>query len=268
VLSADASDSTRYEDIMRAGSAGPGDLASRFAATSRAARAAVGAAPGHEAAIREVAAGVAAPALVGFVLWLLAEARRRGLRRLRFLSRDGQVLHELTRRLGADSGLDLEYVVAYMYNTATGQGLHWRVPNVPFMLETFTMAGHGIVSGYRKGAGAAIRLLARPFTAEDHVRGDRAWIAGSLALSSPDARERYLSSAPEHELSGAPETDLSSPPLARKGAVDGWQGRGGWCITAREADSEWILAVLAAALVVKHAQHYIVIRAVHRAVII
>lgn len=55
--------------------------------------------------------------------------------------------------------------------------------------------------------GAAIRPLARPFTEADYERGDRAWLAGALALSSPTARDRYLSSAPEGELAGAPATD-------------------------------------------------------------
>ena len=85
-------------------SARPGDLAARFARASRAARAAVEAASEHEAAIRDVAAGVAGPALVGFVLWIQEQARQRGLRRLRFLSRDGQVLYELTRRLAPGAG--------------------------------------------------------------------------------------------------------------------------------------------------------------------
>jgi hypothetical protein len=304
-----ASDPTRYEAIMLASSERAGDLAARFAGASRAARAAVPAESRREAAIRDVAAGVAALALVAFVLWLMEEAERRGLRRLRFLSRDGQVLYELARRLATvtGTGLDLEYVyssrltwslaatdvsrlaetpwllnsfiksnagdvcarlglpfekfrpvmadcgvsldpgeradqpaqadalrrfvatpqviratgeriatmrgfvldyaaqhqladsgtglvdigwtgrmagsfielcesagmgrpavlfwghepratgwtdpdtvAAYMYNTATGQGLHWRVPNVPFIMETFCMADHGIVSGYRR----------------------------------------------------------------------------------------------------------------------
>ncbi len=308
--------STRYEEIMLASSASSGDLAERFASASRAARAAVPAGRGREAAIRDVAAGVAAPALVAFVLWLLEEAERRGLRRLRFLSRDGQVVYELARRLAAatGAGLDLEYVyssrltwslaatdvfrlaetpwllnsfiksnagdvcarlglpfeefgpvmadcgvsldpgvradqaaqadalrrfaatpeviraagrritmmrglvldyaaqrqladagtglvdigwtgrmagsfielceaagmsrpavlfwghepratgwtdaetvAAYMYNTATGNGLHWRVPNVPFIMETFCMADHGMVSGYRRDPDETIR---------------------------------------------------------------------------------------------------------------
>ena len=432
---------------MEAHSAGRGDLAGRFAGASRAARAAVTAAPGREAAIRDVAAGAAAPALTAFALWLLEESRRRGLGRLRFLSRDGQVLYELTRRLAAamGAGPDLGYVyssrltwslagtdprgladaswlfnsfvksnaadlcarlglppsqfrqlmldcgvsldpearadqpaqagafrrftarpevaqaagarismmrrlvldyaaqhqladdgtglvdigwtgrmagslirvceaagmsrpavlfwgheprqatgwtdparvAAYMYNTATGQGLSWRVPDVPFLMETFCMGDHGIVSGFRKDAagtvspellsprndaadawglglyrsalyaftaaldpgdglpsgdlrpmvhrvldafwchptraealawgsypydsdpaGTAARPLARPFTDADQARGDRAWLAGSLALSAPGARDGYLRNAPKAELSGAPETDL------------------------------------------------------------
>ncbi len=59
-------------------------------------------------------------------------------------------------------------------------------------------------------AGTAAWPLARPFAAEGRVtRGDRAWLAGSLALSTPEARIAYLDQAPEHELAGAPETDLS-----------------------------------------------------------
>jgi len=446
-LSADVTAETRYEKIMQARSRGREDLAGRFAMASRAARAAVTAAPGREMAIRDVAAGVAAPALISFVLWLLEESRRRGLNRLRFLSRDGQILYELTKLLSSElgGGPDLDYiyssrltwslastdprrlsdapwlfnsfiksnaadlcarlglqlseyrqvildcgasldpgvradqpaqssallqflatpevtraattrisamrrlvldyaaqhqladpgtglvdigwtgrmvgslinlcesagmgrptvlfwgheprpatgwtdpdvVAAYMYNTATGHGAQWRVPNVPFVMETFCMGDHGIVSGYRKDAagrvraeflsplneaantwglplyrsalcafaaaldsghglpvgeqrplvhqlleafwchptraealawgsypydsdpaGTAVRPLARPFTVADLTRGDRAWLAGSLVLSTPSARDGYLRGAPEHELIGAPETDL------------------------------------------------------------
>jgi hypothetical protein len=78
----------------------------------RTARLATGTRSGHQAAIRDVAAGVAAPALVGCVLWMLREAKSRKLRRLRFLSRDGQVLFALAGRLAAKlrMDIDLEYV--------------------------------------------------------------------------------------------------------------------------------------------------------------
>jgi hypothetical protein len=36
----------------------------------------------------------------------------------------------------------------------------------------------------------------------------RAWLAGSLALSTPQTRTGYVSHAPERALTGAPETDL------------------------------------------------------------
>jgi hypothetical protein len=53
--------------------------------------------------------------------------------------------------------------------------------------------------------------LARPFDEEGRVtRGDRAWLAGSLALSTLKARAAYLRQASEDELAGAPETDLSA----------------------------------------------------------
>jgi hypothetical protein len=460
-MPAEAIGSTRYEEIMQAADAWPVDLGERFAGASRVARAAVTAAPGHEAAIRNVAAGAAGPALVAFALWLLEESERRGLRRLRFLSRDGQVLYEMACRLAAatGSGPDLEYVyssrltwslaatdprslaqtawlyngfihsnaadvcsrrglpaagfrqvmldcgvsldpdaragqpaqaealrrfaaspevveaagarismmrrlvldyaaqhrladaatglvdigwtgrmagafielceaagmsrpavlfwghepratgwtdpdrvAAWMYNTATGHGLQLRVPNAPFIMETFCMGDHGIVSGYRKDADGTIRPqvisprndradawglrryrsvlyaftealatdgllppgdprplvhqvldafwcnptraealawgsypydtdpagtaacpLARPFTAADHVRGDRAWLAGSLVLSDPAAQAAYLHSASESELAGAPRDRLIVP---ASGYVRVWYGIG------------------------------------------
>jgi hypothetical protein len=58
-------------------------------------------------------------------------------------------------------------------------------------------------------AGTAMRPLARLFTEQDWAtRGDRARLAGSLALSTPEIQGAYLSRAPERELAGAPETDL------------------------------------------------------------
>jgi len=50
-------------------------------------------------------AGVAGPVLCAFTLWVLAEARSRGVRRLYFLSRDGEIFLQIARRLvGEDTG--------------------------------------------------------------------------------------------------------------------------------------------------------------------
>jgi hypothetical protein len=105
-------DRSRYEQIMLGGSRAPDGPPGAFAAASRAARARCPAASPREAVIRDVAAGVAGPALVCYVLWVLRQARERGLERLRFLSRDGQVLHLIAERIAERTGtaLDLEYV--------------------------------------------------------------------------------------------------------------------------------------------------------------
>lgn len=49
----------------------------------------------------EIASSVVAPLLTGFVLWTLEDARARGLERLYFVARDGQVLHRVARALRA-----------------------------------------------------------------------------------------------------------------------------------------------------------------------
>lgn len=442
---------TRYELTAPRHSRRPGDLASSVAEAGAAARRAVGASCERDAAIRDVAVGVAGPALTGCVIWMLREAQTRRLRRLRFLSRDGQVLYELAKRIAPKLGIDLDLryvyssrltwslaatdakqlsstqwlfnsfmksnaddvcarlglraadyaetlrkagvsldpearadradqhaalrrflaspdvahtagrriaamrdlvidyarqnqladagtglvdigwtgrmigslisicepaemsrphillwghepratgwtdpdrVAAYMYNTATGQGLDWRVPDAPFIMETFSMGDHGIVTGYERDssdrvvpilnnatniaarawgldlyrsalyafsealdcnldgeirpqiheamdtfwchptlteaetwgaypydsdpAGTAVRRLARPFPEGDELstvdevagaRGDRAWIAGSLATSTPAARLLYSAHVPHQDNVGAPATD-------------------------------------------------------------
>ncbi|MGW5217396.1 hypothetical protein ACWEQA_05980 [Nocardia sp. NPDC004085] len=106
---------TRYEQIMRQHSRRAGDAAAMFCDASQAARALVPVSSDHEQVVRDVAAGVAAPALVGAVVWMLREADRRGLVRLRFLSRDGQIFYELTRRLAPLVGVDID--IEYVYSS-------------------------------------------------------------------------------------------------------------------------------------------------------
>jgi hypothetical protein len=105
-------DETRYEQILARSGDGR-ELAMRFSVASRAARLAVPVMTDHDAAVRDVAAGVAAPALAGCVVWMLREAQKRGARRLRFLSRDGQVLHELAQRIAPALGIGLGLGYAY-----------------------------------------------------------------------------------------------------------------------------------------------------------
>ncbi|MCG5219217.1 hypothetical protein [Streptosporangium sp. KLBMP 9127] len=102
----------RYRRIIQEYVSGASDLAESFVFADAAVRKAIPARDRREAVILDVTCGVAGPILVTYTTWVLSEARRAGLRRLRFLSREGQVLFELARilapALGAD--LDLEYV--------------------------------------------------------------------------------------------------------------------------------------------------------------
>lgn len=105
-------DSSRYEQLMLDQSKGFGDLGRVFAAASSAARSKNDAISDHESVVRDVAAGVAGPVLVSYVLWILQRARELGLERLRFLSRDGQVLYLIAKKITERTGeaIDLEYV--------------------------------------------------------------------------------------------------------------------------------------------------------------
>jgi hypothetical protein len=51
---------------------------------------------------------------------------------------------------------DSRRIAAYMYNTATGHGMNWRIRDAPFAVETFCMADHGIVTGYHRTTQAGI----------------------------------------------------------------------------------------------------------------
>jgi hypothetical protein len=118
---------TRFTTILGSGSR----IGERLAAAATRARAATPARTAHERAVRDVAAGVAAPLLVAYVLWLLLDARERGLRRLYFLSRDGEVLRELADILAPRLGIDIErrylYASRLAWNRALGRRRlnHW-----------------------------------------------------------------------------------------------------------------------------------------------
>lgn len=106
---------TRYEDLLRSDPGRGRVLASAMAAASAASRDGVIAVNDRDIAIRDVAAGVAAPALVAYVLWVLLRAERLGLRRLCFLPRDAQVFYEIAQRLVPRLGLQTE--LRYVYGS-------------------------------------------------------------------------------------------------------------------------------------------------------
>jgi hypothetical protein len=104
----------RYEQVLESWASATGGLSSIMAAASRSARQAVAAPSPREEALRDVAASVAAPLLAGFVLWVLQRAQDADLKRLYFVSRDGQMLLEIARRLShrLESSCELRYLYA------------------------------------------------------------------------------------------------------------------------------------------------------------
>ncbi len=102
----------RYEQRLASDAVATSGLSSAFAGASRLARMATEASSSREEAVREVTAGVAAPTLVGYVLWILQRAQQLSLSRLVFLARDGQVMAEIARALIAR--LDIPIEVRYL----------------------------------------------------------------------------------------------------------------------------------------------------------
>jgi len=104
----------RYEHIWESYRGDTGGLSSLVAGASRLARLGVEA-PAELRPIVDVAAGVAGPILAAYVLWVLNNAQREGIRRLYFVARDGEILYLIAQRLCERLGLDLD--LRYLYGS-------------------------------------------------------------------------------------------------------------------------------------------------------
>lgn len=114
----------RYEQILENHSRATEGLSSAMAGASKLARLQIPVSNSKERALRDVAAGVVAPTFVSFALWILLQAKQMGLKRLYFVSRDGQILLEIARRLIGKLGIDCE--LRYIY----GSRLSWNLPAI------------------------------------------------------------------------------------------------------------------------------------------
>ena len=94
-------------------------VTSQLAGISRVTRLSVSESSNELAGSVEIASSVVAPLLVGFVSWVLQDAKAHGLKRLYFVARDGQVLHKIAQALEPD----LE--VRYLY----GSRQAWYIPS-------------------------------------------------------------------------------------------------------------------------------------------
>jgi FMN phosphatase YigB (HAD superfamily) len=118
----EAGNLNRYEEILDSYAYATEGLSSAMAGASRLARLEVPVSDPHQHAVRDVAAGVVAPTLVGYVLWVLLQARQIGLKRLYFVSRDGQILLKIAQRLLPKLNIDCE--LRYIYGSRSA----WNLP--------------------------------------------------------------------------------------------------------------------------------------------
>lgn len=124
---------------------------------------------------------IAGPMLYAYALWLAREADKRGIRRLYFMARDGQVILETTRRVLAMTGHDLE--LRYLY----GSRQAWNLPSI-IELEERELDWMTHAEPY-----LTVRLLSTRLGLETRIMADHLRRAG---FSCQDEDERL----PAHRL--------------------------------------------------------------------
>ncbi len=117
----DACGLTRYESVFRPGSEEDVPLwRSKVAGALRFTRLSNPGATDHEKGIWDIGASISGPFFFGYVAWVLEEAVRRGVQRLYFISRDGQILLKIAETILAKWKYPIE--VRYLY----GSRQAWR----------------------------------------------------------------------------------------------------------------------------------------------
>lgn len=186
----------------------------------------------REMAIRDVAAGVAAPTLVGFVVWALQEADRRGVQRLRFLSRDGQIMHRIAMQLAPRLGycFDMEYVYSSRLTWSLAASDPFQLSKSEWLFNSF-MKSNAFDVCARLGLDIhELRplLVAKGVNLSDNSRADSVDQLRALQsfVDQPEVAERMEDRVSEmHDLVAnyADQQQLIEPDTA---LVDsGWTGR-------------------------------------------
>jgi predicted HAD superfamily hydrolase len=115
---------TAHERFVR-GAEQPGEgWRSQYAAAMKLARLEGGKLPKHQQAIWESGTNVAGPLWFGFAEWCLDEAQKRGIKRLYFVARDGQVFHKIASEIARRRGIPVE--CRYLY----GSRQAWHLPGL------------------------------------------------------------------------------------------------------------------------------------------
>lgn len=124
----DTGNPNRYEIALQKYRHESDGLTSAMAGASRLARSRASADGKGDPALVDVAAGVVAPVLTAYVLWLLRQAIHLKLKRLYFVSRDGEILLHIAQRIASRLKLDVElrylYGSRYAWNSSVSSPRH------------------------------------------------------------------------------------------------------------------------------------------------
>ncbi len=115
---------TRYEEMLEEFATESAGFSSLVAGMSRLARLQDPPANRHEATIAGIASSLVSPIITFYAMWLLREARQRGLQRLYFVARDGYLVKQVVDALIQALGLRLES--RYLY----GSRQAWHLPAI------------------------------------------------------------------------------------------------------------------------------------------
>ncbi len=175
--------------------------AALLAGAAREARLRVAVTDARQASLRNLAAAVAAPLLVPYVLWLLRRAQELRIDTLWFLARDGQVMLELAQVLATKLGIGIElrYLLASRqawnlpaYACGAHRDLAWIFDHSDGLTARALLARVGLSPEDlpRLLAGAGISAAA----VDDPLHGDALRALGD-GLAQPGARRRIAAAA-------------------------------------------------------------------------
>ena len=121
---------TAHERFVRGAEQPGGIWRSQYVAAMKLARLEGGRLPKHQQAIWESGVNVAGPLWFGFAEWCLDEALKRGIKRLYFVARDGQIFHKIASEIARRRGIPVE--CRYLY----GSRQAWHLPGLAQLDET------------------------------------------------------------------------------------------------------------------------------------
>jgi predicted HAD superfamily hydrolase len=120
----DESHLNRYENILAASNDLPIKFRSLLAGISRLTRLHAPSLSPAEKIIWDTSVNAVAPALFGFVYWCLTEAQKKGIQRLYFVARDGQILQQIAKVICENWGFHID--CRYLY----GSRQSWHFPAI------------------------------------------------------------------------------------------------------------------------------------------